>query len=797
MDEDRTDGLASGRTLGTYRIERLLGRGGMGRVYLAYDTRLHRQAALKLIEGVDRDAARSRLLSEARSAAALSHPNICTIHEVGEADGTAFIAMEYVRGRSLRERVDEGALPVGDVVHLAIQAADALGYAHEHGVVHRDFKAANAIVGDEGRLKVVDFGLARRDDPQLAEATTMASVGPAGTVAGTPYSMAPEQVRGEAADARTDVWALGVLLHEMLSAGKPFGGERPIPELFSSILRDAPAPLPVEVPRALRAVVERCLEKDPARRWQTAGEVLAALKEISHSSTTSGPRRTSLIRSSVAAGLVILVSIVVINRDSLIRTARAPEAIDSLAILPLEDLAQEPGGTYFADGMLEELITKMARVEGLRVVPRSAVTQYRGTRRPLEEVARELSVDSILEGSILRSGEQVRITAHLIDPHTNRELWAESYERSLSDVLALQSEVAVAIANALRLRLTSNTEAVLAAPSRHVNPTAYDLYLRGLTRIEQVNRADAEAAVAELEKAVALEPGFADAWGTLASAYAQLYGSFDPQQASLLEPKVRTAIDNALSLDADSPNALLAQAILVWNRAHGWRHEEAIEAARKAIAAKPNFSHAHLRLSTYFNHVGFADAALRTLAELDENPAVLFQKGLAFHTQGRQDLALTSWLAIPAASRNTNHAGHIAWALANVGRSEEAFALLEGVSPSATDVNGMLSAARALLHAIAGEHRQAEEFIGRATARAVDTQESHHATYIVASAYARMGMLPESLRWLRFTAANGYPSYPLFASDRNLDALRSYEPFVTFLEESKARWKGYQARLGL
>jgi serine/threonine protein kinase len=273
-------GAAPGMTLGSYRIERVLGRGGMGAVFLAYDTRLHRQVALKVMDGpADSDTSRIRLLREARNAAALNHPNICTIYEVGEANGSAFIAMEYVEGRSLRDQLDAGAMLLEDVFRCGLQAADALGYAHDHGVIHRDFKAANAILTETGRLKIVDFGLARRGDAVMAGATTIASLVPAGAAAGTPYAMAPEQVRGEATDARTDIWALGVLLCEMASGAKPFDAAT-IPELFSSILRDSPADLPHAVPVEMRAVIARCLEKEPARRYQHTGEVRAALDAI-------------------------------------------------------------------------------------------------------------------------------------------------------------------------------------------------------------------------------------------------------------------------------------------------------------------------------------------------------------------------------------------------------------------------------------------------------------------------------------------------------------------------------------
>ncbi len=252
-------GLEPGGTLGTYHIERYLGRGGMGVVLLAHDATLHRKVALKVLgSATDDGTARARLLREARNAAALNHPNICTVYEVGEADGRAFIAMEYVDGRPLSDRLAESALSLEEAVRYGIEAADALAYAHDHGVVHRDLKAANAIVTTSGRLKLVDFGLARRDDELLVDVTTIASLVPAGVAVGTPYAMAPEQVRGGVTDARTDIWALGVLLYEMVTGTKPFSAST-IPELFSSILRDAAAPLPNAVPVDVQAVIERCL----------------------------------------------------------------------------------------------------------------------------------------------------------------------------------------------------------------------------------------------------------------------------------------------------------------------------------------------------------------------------------------------------------------------------------------------------------------------------------------------------------------------------------------------------------
>jgi tetratricopeptide (TPR) repeat protein len=362
--------------------------------------------------------------------------------------------------------------------------------------------------------------------------------------------------------------------------------------------------------------------------------------------------------------------------------------------------------------------------------------------------------------------------------------------------LGLQSDVALAIGGALGLQVTVHDRARLVTGARAVNPTAYDLYLRGLALQERVNTQDAETAVDVLEQAVELDPNFADALGALASAYVSLYGSYRPEDASRLEPKARTAMSKALLLDPDSADAIAGQGNLLWDAAHGWPHEEAIQLHRKALALKPNLDRSHVRLATIYNHVGLAELALRELGQSNDSPAVLMQKGLAFRIQGKDDLALASWLAIPPSARNTNHLGHIAWSLAYTGKAGDAWTVLRQIPPSTPDVNGMLSAAEALLHAMESRRQQAEQQLAVATAQAVAARESHHATYIVAVAYAKLGNRDESLRWLRFTSTNGFPCYPLFARDINLESLRSYPPFVQFLDEAKTRWDGYRVRLG-
>ncbi len=510
---------APGTTLGVYRIERPLGTGGMGKVFLAYDTSLQRQVAVKVMDAAaDSETSRVQLLREARSAAALNHPHICTIHEVGYDGGTTFIAMEYVEGHSLRERIDSGgALPREEVLRYGVQAADALAFAHEHGVIHRDLKAANAMITGGGRLKVVDFGLARRHDMLTSDATTLGSIAPSGTPVGTPYAMAPEQVRGETADARTDVWALGVLVYEMATGRKPFDAPT-IPELFSAILKDPPRKWPRGTPAALQPIVERCLDKDPSRRYQTAREVQLVLETIE-----SGVRpawstwrhrfaRPRVLAAAAAAVIVLMLGFVGANvgglRDRLTGDPQAPAAI-KLAVLPFANLTGDPGQEYFSDGLTAELITQLGRLHPqLRVIARSTSAQYASHASPIEALGRDLGVAYVLEGSARREGDRVRISATLINAGDRTQRWSQTFDRELSGFLTVQNDVARGVSGALALTLLPAQQQRLAGAPQ-VNPQAYEAYLIGQSHARRLSRPELDRALEYYESALTFDPNFA------------------------------------------------------------------------------------------------------------------------------------------------------------------------------------------------------------------------------------------------------------------------------------------------
>ena len=610
--------LHAGQTFGTYRIERELGRGGMGAVFLAFDTRLRRRVALKIVSGDDDVASRSRVLREARNAAALNHPNICTIHEVGDTSGIAFIAMEYVDGQSLRDRIESGSLRLSEALHIAQQAADALVHAHAHGVVHRDFKAANAILGSDGRLRVVDFGLSQRRESDAESELTTVGATLSGGIAGTPYAMAPEQIRGEPADARSDIWALGVLLYELASGTRPFKAAT-TPELLTAILRDEPPPMRGDVPPAVQIVIERCLAKDPAQRYQQASEVRAALAAVSAGNLRPWPAWA--VRGAIIATAVVVIALaatpIALNWDRLRASMGGPPRIHSLAVLPLENLSGNPAEDFFADGMTEVLSTDLARLGGLsRVIARGSVVRFKNSAKSPEAIARELNVDALVTGSVQRSGNRISITAQLVDPASGDQLWTDRYERNVEDVLILRNEIVTAIVREIRAQLSASDRAHLTT-ARRVNPEAFEAYLKGRFHWLRQTREDYDQAERYFQLVVDKDPAWAMGYAGLGSVWMMRSDAgFMPPAEAL--PRANAHFAKALELDdglADLHVALGNQRAILLDTAGADREY------RLALANNPNYADAHFffadLLLTVLQRPGESQAEMQRALELD------------------------------------------------------------------------------------------------------------------------------------------------------------------------------------
>jgi eukaryotic-like serine/threonine-protein kinase len=575
--------IEPGTLLGPYQVLRALGAGGMGEVFLARDTRLDREVAIKVLgpRAFEDPAARGRFRQEALALSRLSHPNIETVYDFRSAAGTDFLVLEFVPGETLAARLQRGPIPEREAAELGAQIADALEEAHERGVLHRDLKPANVIVTPKGRVKVLDFGLAKLLQAPEDESQTLGLTVAGSTLGTIPY-MSPEQLLGEPVDARTDLYALGVLLYEMMSGRRPFAAPLST-ALTNEILHGRVAPprelVPTLTPLAERVVL-RSLDRDRGRRYQTAAELGGELRRL----VTPQPIENAAL------------------------AVPATSRITSIIVLPLENLSGDPDQEFFVDGMTEELIACLAQVRALRIISRTTAMRYKGLRKPLAEIASELNVDAVVEGSVRRAGDRVRITAQLIDAATDRHLWAKSYERDLREVLTLQGEVAQAIVEEIQVTVTPGEESRLRG-SRTVHPEAYEACLKGRYMIERRTEASLRGGLAHFEAAVRLDPTFGLAHVGMADAY-NLMGFYSILAPGEAFPRAKTAALRALEINPASAEAhtSLAYSTLY----HAWDLPEARRQFRRAIDINPKYSTAHL---WYANLLFISDGYEESLAE--------------------------------------------------------------------------------------------------------------------------------------------------------------------------------------
>jgi serine/threonine-protein kinase len=593
-----------GQTISHYKILEKLGEGGMGVVYKAEDTKLKRIVALKFLprEMLADTEAKARLLHEAQAAAALDHPNICTIHEIEEDEGHTFIVMAFIDGYSVKEKISKGPMPLKDVLDITQQTVEGLAQAHQKRIIHRDIKPANVMVSSSGRVKIMDFGLARSEGQTRLTKT--------GSSVGTITYMSPEQARGETTDQRTDIWSLGVLLYEMITGRLPFKGEHEQAILYS-VLNEDPEPITgirTGVPMELERIVNKAMAKRPEERYQHVEDMLVDINLVTRklaspigaelaSDTEGKPRgegkargeRTGLIVGAVILGMVAMIIAFVIVQGGKKPGEITPHvsgetgAIQSLAVLPFDNLMDDPEHDYFVDGMHEALITSLSKLGSLRVISRTSVMRYKDTTKPMREIAVELDVDALIEGSVLRIDDEVRITAQLIDGTSDEHLWADSYDRNLRNVLSLLNEVAGAIAHEVHATVTPEQKKRL-AQARPVNLDAYDALLRGQQLFNTFKSANLYKAIDYFKKAIDIDPGFAEAHAWMAGAY-MLLAVFGAPPTEVM-PKSRAAAELALKFDDDLSIAHTAIGYVLLYFDRDW--EAGGDAFKKALEIDPN-----------------------------------------------------------------------------------------------------------------------------------------------------------------------------------------------------------------
>lgn len=737
-------------------------------VYKAEDTVLGRFVALKFLpdELSGNRHSIERFRREARTASALNHPNICTIYDFGEHGERQFLVMELLEGQTLRNRIVERRIKTKQLVEWGIQVADALDAAHAKGIVHRDTKPENILITERGQAKVMDFGLAkllrRADDSTLTQDVTE-SLAMAGTL---PY-MAPEQLLGEQVDARTDVYALGAILYEMATGQRPFNAKA-ASALAADILHKAPVPprqLNTELPGKLEEIILKCLEKDPENRYQSAREAAVDLRRVAASAapmvTSGGVNRSwrKVGRQAVygITGLALLALLFAALNASgwlghLLGRGGSPR-IESIAVLPLANLSGDAQQEYFADGMTEALITELAQISALKVISRTSAMQYKGAKEPLPQIAKELGVDAIVEGTVQRSGDKVGITVELIYAPTDRHLWAEAYERDLRDVLSLQQDMARSIAGEIETKLTPQEQDRLAR-TRTVDPEAYQLYLQGLFFLNKRTDEGLNRAVEYFEQAIGKDPNSALAYSGLADAYALrgsfLYTDLPPTEAM---PKGRAAALKALQMDdaRSESHASLAYIELIYD----WDWAKSEQDFKQAIQLNPNYAQAHHWYAIYLasrgrheesiaeikksqeldplslinnTNVGWmlyyarrydeAAEQLRRVLELDQNFFVAhWELGLAYEQKGMHPEAQTEFEKASALSRgNPVVEAALAHSYARAGKRDKALRILAQLKMKEPAERGYLAFQIAEIYAGLQQKEEALNWLGKAYA---------------------------------------------------------------------------------
>jgi serine/threonine-protein kinase len=816
-----------GGTLLNYRILQKLGAGGQGAIYKATDTKLGRTVVIKVLppELTTKQANLKRFEREARLASSLDHPNICTIFDLGEADGVHFIAMQYVEGRNVRQLVGGRPLELQSALSIAIQVADALSSAHARGIIHRDIKAGNVMVTDTGQVKVLDFGLAKLldEDAAQSEGIHRTELTEVGVPYGTPTHAAPEQARGERVDSRADIFSTGVLLYEMLTGIWPFQGQTSV-DVRHAVLHGQPKPLaearPGAVPARLQAILDRALQKEPGARYQqmeefrdelravyrevtsgtqegarfeeglntaaprhlaSASPVSRALRWLRNFTGTAEPPTTAPITSQVTTPLGGAQPL--IHETPL--TSLGDQEKKSVAILPFKNLSSDPASSFYEFSLADAVITELARLRSLVVRPSSVIVKYQGTERDPRDAGRELNVNAVLSAGFLRAGNRLRVTAQLLDVNSGQLLWSDRIDADSSDIITVQDTIAQHIVKGLRLELTKDEKKELAQPAT-ANADAYEEYLRGRDRMGRyiyhtLAREDVDAAIRHFQRATQLDPSFALAHAAEGGCYANrvMKGFGDAEDYIHADE----AFEKALALDPHLLEPRMHMVFIHLSRGEKQKARDIVTQLRREV---PNDVGVHFVTGVLRRLDGDYDGSLRSFERMVRlNPAervvVSYNRARIFMYQRRYDDALLE--LDQGAALEPDHPlikSFRARVLFYRGQSDEAVRLLEEVFAAQPQLDGIRPIYGMCLSA-QGRHQEALSQINESVKDSAAAD--HDISYWLASLYALEGMREEALRWLKRAISLGNENRMWFESDPCWAAFHDDPQFKQMMEQ--------------
>ena len=775
-----------GQKISHYRILEKLGEGGMGVVYKAEDTRLKRIVALKFLPPIfstDKEA-QQRFIHEAQAASALNHTNICSIHTIEEFEKEQFIDMEFVEGKTLGVLLKEKVLTLMEVVNTALQIAEGLNAAHKKGIVHRDIKPDNIMLTDDRHVKIMDFGLAK-----LKGSSTLTKLH---TTLGTLSYMSPEQARGEEVDQRTDIFSLGAVVYEMITGRRPFSGEHEAVIMYS-IMNESPEPLArykADLPDETQRVIDKALAKDRDKRYQHVDELLVDLRALQKNlemgrsiSAVNAPLQMTKHKRFLygSAAIIVVVAVVLGVISFLLPTS---EVLDSVAVLPLENRSGDSNQEYFCDGMTDAVITELQKIKSLRIISWTSVRKYKKSDKSLPEIAKELGVKAVVEGSVLREGETVRINVQLIQASPEKHMWANAFDRSMRNILALQSEVAQAIVQEIKVVVTPDEHKRLPATYRAVNPEAHELYLKGKFFSEKAGAQenDLKTAIGYFNMAIAKDSNYAPSYSGLSLAYYYLsnLGWLSPEEAF---PKAEQAASKALQKDSTLVDAQVLLAVKKYIYDWDWRAAE--KQFRLAIELNPGSSRAHDEYSQFLSGFASMDACIaenKRAQELDPLSLNIKMNLVYIYwiDPHQYDKAISVCKAVlemdPRYFMAYEYLGLIYLAQNRFAEALEVFRKYEQLWPE--DIYN--KSHFALAYARMGDRVRAEDYVRQIVE---DSAKTYFPVFHLAILYAQMGQKDQAIESLE-KACQKHEMYPVQAKfNPFLDPLRPDPRFKALLQK--------------